>query len=314
MKNLGFMAIATFALTCSTLRADVVDFDELPLAADSAWVGPDPNGVITNEIDSWGTPYELNTGSFASDGAVFTNRYNLTFSVWSSFAYSNRTDTTTGDFSNQTSAITGRGFNSTSGPSDNYAVGFGYTDLPIQSATAADDLSNFALPQSQKIVGAYFTNATYSALVIENGNSFARKFGHISDGDLNNPGWINTQEPDWFKLTIYGVDENGDLLSNNVEFYLADFRAPDDNDDYVIDEWTYVDLTPLAEARTLFFNLTSSDNDVNFGMNTPGYFAIDNIVIQPVPEPTTAALFCIAAAGLGLRRRAWSAVSRRRRK
>jgi L-ribulose-5-phosphate 3-epimerase UlaE len=45
-----------------------------------------------------------------------------------------------------------------------------------------------------------------------------------------------------------------------------------------LDEWITVDLGPVANARSLSFSLNSSDVGV-FGMNTPSYFAVDEIVM-----------------------------------
>ncbi|HMO36139.1 MAG TPA: DUF4465 domain-containing protein, partial [Gemmatales bacterium] len=68
-----------------------------------------------------------------------------------------------------------------------------------------------------------------------------------------------------------------------------------------------VDLSGLgAGTSALTFELTSSDVGP-FGMNTPAYFAMDNLVVA-VPEPGTMAL--VGSAALGLigwygRRRWW---------
>ena len=72
----------------------------------------------------------------------------------------------------------------------------------------------------------------------------------------------------------------------DVSLYLADYRATDPNDDYLLDQWAEVDLSPLVGlgARTLAFRLTSSDNGF-FGMNTPAYVAIDNLVLDIAATP-----------------------------
>jgi sugar lactone lactonase YvrE len=50
-------------------------------------------------------------------------------------------------------------------------------------------------------------------------------------------------------------------------------------------------------------------SDFGFADNSPFV-----TIISPVPEPTTGALLCMAVVGLGVRRQAWAAVSRRRRR
>jgi hypothetical protein len=115
------------------------------------------------------------------------------------------------------------------------------------------------------------------------GDQFAKKFGGTDGTD-----------PDWFLLTISGFDELGNF-TGSVDFYLADYRDPDPANKYIISAWTTVDLTPLGNAHTLSFGLTSTDSDPIFGMNTPAYFAIDNLLVSTNPEPGTLVL---AAVGL----------------
>jgi len=71
-----------------------------------------------------------------------------------------------------------------------------------------------------------------------------------------------------------------------VEFYLADFQFTDNAFDYILDGWTWVDLSSLGSAvKTLEFALSSSDTGM-WGMNTPAYFALDNLLFATRP-PTT---------------------------
>ena len=71
-------------------------------------------------------------------------------------------------------------------------------------------------------------------------------------------------------------------------------------DDFVVDTWELVDLSPLADdTRRLEFNLESTDVGP-FGPNTPFYFAADNLVISDVqdavvPEPSSLAALLFAA-------------------
>jgi hypothetical protein len=63
----------------------------------------------------------------------------------------------------------------------------------------------------------------------------------------------------------------------SVDFYLADYQFTSNCYDYILHEWTWVDLTPLGDiVKTLHFELSSSDIGA-WGMNTPSYFAIDNL-------------------------------------
>lgn len=212
-------------------------------------------------------------GSFRSGGATFGNSYSGGY--WENFSYSNTSDTTTAGSGNQYSANTGSGF----GGSGNYGV-FYQPYMPGPSIT----FDAPSLVQSMQV-----TNTTYATLSMLAGDGFAKKFGGISENDQ-----------DWFKLTIKGQGGTG----NTVEFYLSDYRFADNSQDYIIDEWTNVDLTSLGEVTGLTFTFSSSDFITIEGVdyiNTPAYVAIDNLTF--VPEPSSAVLAMIGLVPLFRRRR-----------
>jgi hypothetical protein len=213
------------------------------------------------------------SGGFTTRGMHFANSYNTTFGSWSGFAYSNKTDTTTPGFTNQYSAIAGSG----AGGSSTYGVSY----------TGSND-AVVTLPAGRTVASASITNTTYAYLSMRDGDGFAKKFGGASGND-----------PDFFKLTITGLDE-ANVALGTVDFYLADFRFADNASDYLLSGWTAVDLSALSAARKLSFELTSSDNGT-FGMNTPAYFAIDDLVT--VPEPAALGVFGLAFVALARRRR-----------
>lgn len=208
-------------------------------------------------------------GGFESGGAQFSNvftDFGGGFTSWTGFAYSNVTNNTTAGFGNQYSAFPGSG----SGGSANYAVSFG--SFPGDAV--------IDLPTGRQLLSIDITNTTYTALSMRDGDSFSKKFGGVSGFD-----------PDFFLLEIIGLDD-ADNEVGSVPFYLADFRAAGTAQDYIVNQWTTVDLSALTSATKLTFALTSSDNDPLFGMNTPGYFALDNIqfVTEVVPEASSLAL------------------------
>jgi hypothetical protein len=88
-----------------------------------------------------------------------------------------------------------------------------------------------------------------------------------------------------------------------VSVALADFRFADNRQDFILDQWQTVDLSPLAGARSV--GLTFESTDVgDFGFNTPTYLAMDNIRLSAVPEPSGRGLIAGVAIGmLGLIRR-----------
>ena len=188
------------------------------------------------------------SGSFKSGDITFYNSYNAEWSYWSGFAYSNITDVTTAGFENQYSAITGRG----SQGSSTYAVCY---STPLAEAQ---------FNTTTKVSGLYVTNSTYAWWSMKNGDQFSKKFGGESGSD-----------PDFFKLMIEALNEDGKPM-DTVYYYLADFRFADNSKDYILNKWTWVDLSELTEAYKLRFSLSSSDNSYGF-MNTPSYFCIDDL-------------------------------------
>jgi hypothetical protein len=269
MKKLFFAFIVIAALIAAPAAyADVADFEDLTLSPESYWNGSD------------------NSGGFRSGDAWFNNNYNATYGSWDGFAYSNRTDTSSTGMSGQYTAMASPA-GGVSG-SDNYAVSYvnsWASTLPTVSfgAVTGDDYDT-------TISGAYFTNNAYAYWSMTNGDSFAKKFGGTSGDD-----------PDWFKLNIKGIDAAGEYTSNTVDFYLADYRFEDNSQDYIIDDWTWVDLTSLGDVIGLEFSLSSSDTGA-YGMNTPAYFAMDNLNAVPVPAAVWllgSAMLCI----LGIRRK-----------
>ncbi len=195
------------------------------------------------------------SGGFATNGVFLPNSFDTTFSSWSGWSISRTTDTTTPGFMNQYSAITGSGFSG----SANYAVSFGSQNI-IELDTAAS-------PSPKVVDGAYITNSTYAYLSMRDGDSFAKQFGGASGDD-----------PDFFLLSIKGY-ANGDPVAESVDFYLADYRFADSTEDFIVDEWTFVDLSSLGAIDSLGFSFTSTDTGM-FGINTPLYFCLDNLQIS----------------------------------
>ncbi len=75
--------------------------------------------------------------------------------------------------------------------------------------------------------------------------------------------------------------------------------------DFILEGWQRIDLTSLGMVSSLSFSMDSSDKG-DFGINTPTYFALDDLTVTAVPEPGTAALLTlgvvILAAGVSRRR------------
>lgn len=204
------------------------------------------------------------SGGYTSGGIFFENEYTAAFDSFTGFAASTTTDNTTPGFSNQFSNITGSG----AGGSEAFGIAF---------------LSGrIVLPTMSLVAGAELTNTTYAALSMRDGDAFAKKFGGDSGDD-----------PDFFRLLVEGFDASGQT-TGVVELMLADYRFADPSQDYILDEWVFLDLMGLGPVKELSFRLESSDVG-SFGINTPQYFAIDDITL--VPEP---GIVCLLGLGLGL--------------
>ena len=83
------------------------------------------------------------------------------------------------------------------------------------------------------------TNTTYAALDMQTGTpDVSKKFGGSEGTD-----------PDYFLLKIKGIGSTGEEVGV-VEFALADYRFEDSASDYIVDQWTRVDLSSLVGARS----------------------------------------------------------------
>jgi hypothetical protein len=238
---------------------------------------PSARGDVISTFEDLGVPANsfVNnagaSGTFVSGGSSFNNSFDSQFNSWSGWSVSSKTDTTTAGFTNQYSAITGSG----AGGSATYGVAFDFNP--------SDSYVNLA--SGYNPVSAQITNTTYADLSMTNGDQFAKKFG----------------AGDYFLLTITGykgLNGTGTTVGPSVNFYLADFLG---TNAYIVNTWQTVNLTSLAGSKSLGFALSSTDNG-QFGMNTPAYFALDNLDLAPlasVPEPSVVILGLIGS-GVGL--------------
>ncbi len=226
---------------------------------------------LTLAPESAFTPLAITT--FTSGGATFNHGCSFFGGecFWNGFSYSNTTDTTTPGFtdpnnSNQYSAITGSGVNG----SANYGVSF-----PGSSGTSRVDFSG-----ATTVSGAYFTNTTYAFISMRDGDGFAKQF----------------EADDFFTLTVNGLD-SADSIVGSLDVSLA-------NGESLLDSWLWTDLSSLGSVYALEFSLTSSDVGM-FGMNTPAYFAVDDLTtVSAVPVPAAVWLFGSGLLGLiGMARR-----------
>jgi len=190
------------------------------------------------------------SGGFTSGNAVFKTSYNTAYDAWSGIAVSNNSDTITPDFSNQYSCITGSG----GLYSEKFAILYSYTSDTIEFKNPA------------KISNIGFANTSYAYYTMLNGNSFAKKFGGVTGND-----------PDFFGIYLSVVDNKGQRINFKDPIPLADYTSSNNELDYISKNWEYYDLSSAGFVKYLIFDFASTDTSI-YGINTPTYVCIDNIV------------------------------------
>lgn len=236
----GMNTPAFFCVDDIITKTDTADFENLTLGTGKFW----NKGNATLQ-----TTYQSGAGSFLSQYTVSSFG-----DYWSKgFAISSVQDSTTAGYGNLYAAYALGGADSSS----NYAIVQNRSGVKLTGA----------LPEALYAEGVYVTNSTYAALSMKNGDSFAKKFGGATGNDS-----------DYFRVTAKGY-LNGTPKTDSVVFYLADYRFADNSKDYIVNDWQWMNLTPLGLIDSIQFVLSSSDNG-SFGMNTPGFFAIDNLTVK----------------------------------
>lgn len=259
-KNLFLMAGAFAAMTmlysCSQDEFDEFDIQNSNIEIDFEDVN----------LGSGTSVYDL---QYSKNGASFSNFYTLypeyNYEYWDGFAYSCKgnnvlTDIATDQFDvyNASGAITTGAGNS----SDKFAVayvGSYYGNYPT-----------ITFDEPVKVSSLYVNNTAYAVTSMMNGDSYAKKFA----------------QGDWFKLTIKGYDTTSATTPvYTKEIYLADYRDTDSTNWSMIRTWTLYDgfSDEDAAVQKLVFDLSSSDTGT-YGMNTPAYFAIDDLTFDKADE------------------------------
>lgn len=234
------ITILSLALSSLFAKAQVVaDFESFTLTASSAY------------SPAVSTPFQ-------TSNAIFRYEWDPSFGgFWSGgFAYTNIQDSVTGTFSNMYGVRALKGYSN----SATWVVG---QDSAIVKLKAPFDV----------VDGFYITNTTYAYKSIVKGDAFARKFGDTT-GTGSGTTIPQGAYPDFFKVIVRGF-KNGIMKTDSAVFYLADYRFANNNQDYVVNDWRWVNTTAIGSVDSLQFSMKSSD--VSFGfMNTPAFFAIDN--------------------------------------
>lgn len=233
--------ILSLATTIATQAQNVATFDLTTLTANSY--------------------YQDNAGTdFTSGGITFQYGWNTAWGgYWESgTAYTNMNDTVDGTYTNLYGCIPGTAFGG-----NNYATVQSDAVISFSNTTTA-------------VSGFYITNTTYAWKEIKKGG-FGRKFGDTT-GTGSGISIPQGEYPDWFKVIVRGF-RGGNMLTDSVEYYLADYRSSGTANDYVLKNWQFVNCISLGQVDSIRFEMKSSDTG-SFGMNTPGFFSIDNFTTQ----------------------------------
>jgi hypothetical protein len=262
-------SLSVLALVAVADRAAgvVVDFEGLAVP---------PSGYFN------GSPGTLSPGQSVSTpwtagGVAFSNTFGIDsyggfdYEWWEGFSYSNVVNTTDPAFSNQYASYPGGGYQSST-----YAVP--HTEYN-------DYRPAVTLPVPTTVSGFRIANTTYAATTMRNGDQYGFSAPLPPGG--------------WFATTAIG--RLGATTTGSATFYLADLRGA--SPPGILATWEWFDLSSLGTVDRIEFEFAGSDVGA-FGLNTPRYFALDDLTVAAVPEPTVAVIAASTAiAALVWRRR-----------
>jgi len=228
--------------------------------------GPDDSGKddVRLTIDFEGTTLGSlgynNQLRYSADGASFNNNYMAEYDSWDGFAFSCLGSDKYVSFNPDQYMVyssTGEIKKDAGHDSDKFAIGYGsdYSGWPT-----------ITFDKSVKVKSLWLNNTAYVYNTVKDGNQFSKKF----------------EKGDWFLLTIEGYAGSDDVEPvYSKEFYLADYRNEFQAYWYIVSDWTLCDAFVNSDAtvKKLVFKMSSTDNG-DYGMNTPSYFALDDLKFE----------------------------------
>lgn len=182
------------------------------------------------------------------DGVDFYATYDSEYDFSSGIAISNHTNTDSAGYTNQYSVYAGVGANGSSK--------FAIANTPEQTTDSIITFPYPVLPISIQI-----TNTTYSALSMANGDQFAKKF--------------TSEDQDYYSITIHGFNDG--VETGTIMVYLADYREGSNTG--ILSTWQNVNLSSLGEVTSIGISYQSTDVG-SYGINTPRYFAFDDLIFE----------------------------------
>lgn len=188
---------------------------------------------------------------FASGNIVFPVEYDNENNEFYGFAVSNTKDLIKFGQDNLYTCVAGGGWDE----SDNYAVGH---------CVNSDTLRFVDYGGGYEVRGFFITNTYFTYASIKYGYGSHEKFGGVDGTD-----------PDWYKITLRGIDKSN-MIVDERDIYLADYRYDDDSKDFVLNHFVYIDLRSFGRLKELIIT-SSSSRSVNGERDIPQYFCLDDI-------------------------------------
>lgn len=198
---------------------------------------PSASTYLNQQTGDGTYPFTSGTLNFSGEialGGTYLNKFNV----------SNITDTADKSYNNSWSVSTGKGHNN----SNNYLVT--YVELTGANWDIPATL-NFTLNTPSKntpILGGYIANTTWVK-------------DYVAQNFANG---------DYLKVIFTGYN-SGTVSGTPVEITLAEYS---NNILYTLNDWQYVDFTPMEDVDSVTVTMTTSD------IMAPLYFAMDDITIS----------------------------------
>lgn len=274
-----FAAVLAAGFASCILNANVVDFEDVEIVTDPS--------ATSGQGEALRFASESGDNYWTSGGATFVLNEGMGGS-WSGITASKSTDTEFVDFNDQYTSITGSGYDGSS----QYGIVYYSSWAGGSTDMMTSELANFS--------SMYITNTTYAYNSLINGDGYAKRLQDYAD---------ESQYAE-LKITIRGIDSQGEYTANSVEVILGNTYLNEDTGNwevYILEDWKLVGLTTLNETDGLYgLNFIVEGTDKSEGWdNWPLYFAMDNITYTAVPEPAAFAMIfgSLAVALAACRRR-----------
>lgn len=220
--------------------ADAATFEEYTL--------PESGHKMVDDAWADGEETYLYSGSYA-----FANVPNKSYNAFSGYVISaDKSNEATGEYMiDQFRSAAGGAYEG-----DNFAIAY-YSAPSSWYAGYKDPITLTYTTEAKPITGFYVTNSAYTLNAILNGDYADDAFG----------------EGDYLSLTVKGY--NGETLTGEVMFYLADYRSANESERFALKEWKWLDLSRLGAVTRLEFEMFTTKSDA-YGFTTPTYFCLDN--------------------------------------